>query len=226
MNNAIEVKDLRIDINGQALIKHANLSLQRGSLTYFFGSNGTGKTTFVKAILGLFPITQGSVMINGQPNTQRNIAQNIAYLPQNPNIDRDFPITVKEMIDLACSSHNNCPIKVDDHLEIFNAQTIKNKKLNELSGGQLQKALIARALIGDKPILILDEPFNHLDHNSEAALVELLKKIHDQGQRTILIITHDQSIVNENSDCILLMHSLLHTGKAKDIIDQHKLEII
>ncbi len=226
MNKALEVNNLKIGINGKAIIKHADLILESGSLTYFFGSNGSGKTTLVKAILGLFPFTQGSVLINGKPNTQENIAQNISYLPQNPVIDRDFPITVGEMIDLACSSHKHCPITIDEHLKAFNADTIKNKKLNELSGGQLQKALIARALIGDKPILILDEPFNHLDHTSEALLVELLKDLHEKEKRTILIITHDRSIVNENSDCVLLMHSHLHSGKAEEIINKHKLEII
>lgn len=226
MINAIEVKNLRIEVNGKAIINHADLSLTQGSLNYFFGSNGSGKTTFVKAILGLFPFTAGSVLINGKPNHQATIAQYISYLPQNPNIDRDFPITVGEMIDLACSSHKYCPLSVDAHLALFNSASIKNKKLNELSGGQLQKALIVRTLIGNKPILILDEPFNHLDHKSEAQLVELLKNIHEQEKRTILIITHDQSIVNNNSDCILLMHSHLHSGKADEIINKHKLEII
>lgn len=226
MTKAIEVKNLKIEINGKAIIKHADLSLEQGSLSYFFGSNGSGKTTLVKAVLGLFPFTQGSVQINGQPNTQEIIAKYIGYLPQNPSIDRDFPITVREMIDLACSSHQNCPLNVDEHLAMFNSTNIKNKKLNELSGGQLQKALIIRTLIGNKPILILDEPFNHLDHASEAQLVELLKKTHEQEKRTILIITHDQSIVNDNSDCILLMHSQLHSGKADEIINKHKLEVI
>jgi len=226
MINAIEVKDLKIEINDRAIIKHADLTLAPGSLTYFFGSNGSGKTTLVKAILGLFPFTQGSVLINGKSNTQETIAKNVSYLPQNPNIDRDFPITVGEMIDLACSSHRHCPLSVNDHLATFNSTAIKNKKLNELSGGQLQKALIIRTLIGDKPILILDEPFNHLDHNSEAQLVELLKNIHEQENRTILIITHDRSIVNDNSECILLMHSHLHSGKAEEIINKHKLEVI
>lgn len=202
------------------------MTLEKGSLTYLFGSNGSGKTTLIKSIIKLIPTTKGIVRIFNEPASQKNIASHISYLAQYPKLDKNFPISVSELINLACSTQHHCPISIEEHLQRFDALEIKDKKLEQLSGGQLQKVLIARALIGDKDILILDEPFNNLDHRSEERLIKIIKEMHKNQGKTILIVTHDQSIVNKNSNCLMLAHGHLHAGKAEQVLAEHKLEII
>jgi ABC-type Mn2+/Zn2+ transport system ATPase subunit len=223
---AIELKGITVVLNHRTILKNTDMALEKGSLTYLMGSNGSGKTTLIKSILQLVPITKGSISIFNEPVSQKNISSRISYLAQYPKLDRDFPISVSELINLACSTQKHCPLSIEEHLQRFDALEIKDKKLEQLSGGQLQKVLIARALIGDKDILILDEPFNNLDHRSEERLIQILKEMHNEQGKTILIVTHDQSIVNKDNDCLMLAHGHLHAGKAEKVLAEHKLEII
>jgi zinc transport system ATP-binding protein len=226
MNYALEVNNLNIQIQGKPIIKDANFRLNSGSFTYLLGNNGTGKTTLLKTIIGLIKEYSGDILIYNEKNTQQNVALNISYLGQYTNIDRSFPITVGEMIELACSTESNCSLNVSSHLKAFSALDIINKKISDLSGGQLQKALIARALIGNKPILLLDEPFNNLDHNSEGNLIHILQELYHEHGKTILLVTHDISIVNRKGDGLLLAHERLHSGIVEDVLNLHHLETI
>lgn len=225
MEKAIEVNNLSYKINDSYILRDISFTIDKGSINYLFGHNGSGKTTLIKLILGLLNKLKGDIKVFGYSNTQENIAKNISYLSQYPNIDRDFPISVRELIELTCKTQGNCPYKAHEHLNEFNSLDTIDKKIGQLSGGQLQKALISRALIGKKPILILDEPFNNLDERSEIQLVKLIKQLNHEQGTTIIIITHDESIVEQNSDGLLLMHGSIYQGKSEDILKDHDLKI-
>lgn len=226
MINAITLKNLTIKNGNNTLINNGNINILKGSINYLIGTNGSGKTTLLKTILGIENNT-GIIKIFDEKNSQSNVAKYINYLPQYSNIDKTFPITVYEMIKISCTKGNKCPLSVIGHLKEFNAEKLINKKIKELSGGEFQKAMIARALIGDKPILILDEPLNNLDHKSEQNLINLLRKLNKEKGKTILITTHDLSIIDEeNSYCISLSHGEILYGKSKEILLKHKLEKI
>jgi len=228
LSSAIQIKNLTIFQNGGIpLIKNINIDIPEGEITYIIGNNGLGKSTFIKTIVGLQKVLDGEILIFDQKNTQEQISENISYLAQIPKINRNFPITVEEMIKLACGKGKECPLDVEGHLKVFKAEKLIHKKISDLSGGEFQKALIARCLIGDKKILILDEPFNNLDHQSEKDLINLLRKLSNEFNRTIILVTHDLNIIDENAEnCVLLSHGNVFIGKAKDIFNKHKLERI
>lgn len=228
MKTAIQIKNLTIFPNRKIpLIQDATLEIPEGEITFVLGSNGLGKSTLIKTILGLQKNYSGEIKIFGEINSQKVVSGNISYLAQTSKIDRGFPISVDEMIKLACGKGNECPLNVEGHLKAFNAEKLTHKKISELSGGEFQKALIARCLIGDKPILILDEPFNNLDHQSEKDLIELLRNLSKEKNRTIILVTHDLSLIDENAEnCVLLSHGKVYMGKGKEVINKHKLERI
>lgn len=103
MSSAIQIKNLTIFQNGGIpLIKNINIDIPEGEITYIIGNNGLGKSTFIKTIVGLQKVLDGEILIFDQKNTQEQISENISYLAQIPKINRNFPITVEEMIKLAC----------------------------------------------------------------------------------------------------------------------------
>lgn len=228
MKAAIQIQNLTIFQSGKIpLIQDINLEIPEGEITYVLGGNGLGKSTLIKTIIGLQKNYTGKIKIFGEENTQKVVSKNISYLAQTSVISREFPITVEEIINLACDKGKECPYDVSGHLKTFNAEKLIYKKIGELSGGEFQKVLIARCLIGDKPILILDEPFNNLDHQSEIDLIALLRNLSKEKNKTIILVTHDLGIIDENAEnCVLLLHGKTYMGKGKDVINKHKLERI
>lgn len=218
---AFEVTNLSMAFGENQVIKDSTFHVEQGSLIYLLGRNGSGKSTLIKALLGLYQPQTGAVKILGEQLTQRRVAQHCGYLPQHAQVDRSFPITVSEMIELECTEQQ-CPLGVVGHLAQLAGEHLVDKPLRSLSGGELQKVLIARALVTDPAILILDEPMNSLDHASQQALFGLLMELNQQQDKTVLIITHDHNLVQQKTDQILLIHDQqVLTGPAEQMIQEH-----
>lgn len=196
MKPIIKITNLKLSYESFTVLNKVNLDINSNELTVIIGGNGSGKTTLIKAILGLHPIDHGQILIKGEKNTQAIISKNISYVPQYAKFDRDFPITVKEIIQLECNDRKKCNIGISGHLEEFNAGQLSNKKIGDLSGGELQKVMIARALIKDTDILILDEPTNNLDSKAIEYFQNKVNKL-IASKKTIIIITHDVSFLNQ-----------------------------
>lgn len=221
---AFSIKNLKLSYNDNVVIKDLSCEIKENKITYIIGGNGAGKSTLIKALIGNIKPNKGSIKLYDSPLSAENIAEHVGYVPQYATIDRSFPITVAEMIALECGHQKNCKIGTYGHLKVFRAEELMNKKISDLSGGELQKALIARALVTDPDILILDEPFNNLDHDTEFDLIELLRNLQAEQGKTIIFVTHDLSIINlENSDAIYLTHGEGKIGKAHAVISEHKL---
>jgi zinc transport system ATP-binding protein len=219
---AVTFENVSIELDKIEVIHNANFSIDQGEFVYLLGSNGSGKSTLIKSILNLIPIKSGNIKIFGNKPTQKIISQYFGYVPQYTYIDRKFPISVQEMIKLECHNANSCQISVDEHLEILDALKLKNKKISDLSGGEFQKILIARALVTDPEILILDEPTNNLDKATQKALIKLLGRINKELQKTIILVTHDHSIAEESEqNSILIVDGNLYQGKGKQLIHNH-----
>lgn len=209
---AIEITDLfaGFDIKNP-IIKSADLKVEISEFISITGSNGSGKSTLIRVILNLLKPFKGEVEIFGSKINTKIVSQYIGYLPQYHNIDKSFPITVKEVIELECHiSGRSCKLDPKDHLSYFNSKHLINKKIGDLSGGELQKVYICRALVTDPEILILDEPTNNLDKQSIEQLNILLNDLNKSG-KTIINITHNHSeLLKQNKN---FKHYLLSEGK-------------
>lgn len=199
--NSIEVSNVTIGYNRHPLLRNISFTLSANELVYITGGNGSGKSTLIKVIMGLLPVQSGEIKIHGELLSQKVVSRHIGYVPQSLTIDKTIPITVEEVIDLECSLSHECSLSIRDHLSAFRADHLMNKRINNLSGGELQRVLIARALVSNPDILFLDEPTNNLDKETRVFLDSVITEIYSQKQRTVIIVTHD--------------HSLSHTEKTR-----------
>lgn len=193
----IKIENLNFSYSGKEpyILNNINLHIKKGSYVAIMGDNGSAKTTLAKLILGLLKPVSGSVAV---------ATKHIGYLPQNArNINSQFPITVMEF--MRCHAR---AIKMKDNagltqmLNKLGMQDHKQELLSNLSGGQLQKVLIARALLGKPQLLVLDEPSTGLDPKSQDDIYKLLKSTNKELGVTIVSVEHNLHAAYKNSDVI------------------------
>lgn len=155
--NFLEIKNLRVTINNQLILDNVNFKLKEGDILAIIGPNGAGKTTLIKAILGLVPY-EGEIKYNGNEFVKEKLAE-IAYIPQKFDFDKNFPLTVKEFLEIS-----DYDIQIIKEIGVTN---ILNKKIGELSGGQLQRVLIAKSLFKKPKLILMDEPTTGVDIEGE-----------------------------------------------------------
>ena len=217
MTNAIKVENLFVDYGKYPVLEDVNFKIEQGEMVYIFGANGSGKSTLIKSILGINSPSKGSIEIFGKKNTPNNVSKYCGYVPQYSSIDRSFPISVREIIDLECSVGNTmCSQSPQSHLSVFGAEHLLDKKLDALSGGEFQKVMIARALTSDPEILIMDEPINNLDDGSQKELIKFIEELNEKFKKTILIISHDFNIIRHDSNNKILYVSQGHVREESE----------
>lgn len=188
----ISVKNLKLSFSNNLVIDDASFDIEAGDFVCIVGANGSGKSTIVKTILKLIKPQSGQVQLKISP-------KDIGYLPQESQSHEIFPAIVSEVILSGTLGNLGLRIcyqetekqKMLAILKKLGILKLKDKSFAELSGGQKQKVLLARALVSDPKILILDEPSNHLDLKSKKDFYNLLKTLNTEVRMTILIITHD-----------------------------------
>ena len=202
MNEAvINIENVSFSYGGTLALENINLTITKGEFLGVVGPNGGGKSTLLKLVLGLIRPDTGKVSVLDQ-SPEKGRAQ-IGYVPQYVRFNRDFPITVEDTILLGRLGKSKSLwgyTKKDKQIcdqamretEIID---LKQRRLNTLSGGQLQRVLIARALVSDPQILILDEPTANIDLRVEEDIFGLLKKLNERA--TIIIVSHDVGFISE-----------------------------
>ena len=183
------------------------------------GPNGGGKTSLLKAILGLLKPAKGSINFSFDKSE-------IGYLPQGSQIDESFPITVKEVIasgleqglKLGKVTSRDRKQKVNQAMESVGIETLHSRPVGELSGGELQRTLLARAIISSPRILILDEPDTHVDNQFELELYALLKELNQRI--TILLVSHDIGIISPYIKTIACVNRDLHYHPTNEITEE------
>lgn len=182
----IKCIDLNIGYDGKTVVSGLNLKINDGDYLCIVGENGSGKTTLMKTLLGLIPLLGGSIQ-----GLNKN---DIGYLPQISDIQKDFPATVEEVV-LSGTKKLFYRKKEKDlmrfNLERLNIANLSKCKFSELSGGQRQRGLLARALCASKKILLLDEPVSGLDPKATAMMYEIINKLNKEDGMTIIMISHD-----------------------------------
>lgn len=189
------LRDLVLGYGGRVVVDGLSGSFARGSLTAIVGPNGGGKTTLVKALLGLLPILQGVI-------ETRPPRQGVGYLAQRGDLDLTFPVRVEDFVTVGLWAHMGVSRairpalknRVDEALRCVGLQDFGQRWMEELSGGQLQRMRFARLVVQDAPVIVLDEPFTGLDTPTMEALMQVIAHWHAQG-RTVLAVLHDLRLV-------------------------------
>lgn len=196
----IEIKHLRVNYEGRTVLHDVNLTVYARDFLALTGPNGGGKTTLVRCILGLLRPTEGTVSFHPQRQEDGRKLR-IGYLPQYSRIDRSFPITVEEVVlsglggskSLTASYNATDRDRAHGVMARMGLEGLGDRAVGTLSGGQLQRTLLGRAVIADPEVLILDEPDTYMDSSSEARLYELLEELHRAC--AVILVSHDADVV-------------------------------
>lgn len=214
----IEIKDLSVRYGATEALQDISCTIEKGDFVGLVGPNGGGKTTLAKTLLGLVPVYSGAVSLLGQSIRIFNDFKKIGYLPQkHTGINPLFPASVEEVVFFGLLAGKKWPKKIRQEdkctvhamLEKLGIADMKDKLISELSGGQQQKVLLARALVSEPELLILDEPSTALDPNSREQFFALLKEMHRTKRTTILLITHDTGYIGEYATKLLYIDRTL-----------------
>lgn len=214
MNCGIRLDDLTVCYDQQAAIDRVSGTFAPGTLTAIIGPNGAGKTTLLKAISGMLKPTAGHVQRLGD-------TCDIAYLPQQAAIDRSFPITVMDTvmlghwrrIGLFRAVTARLRATAQQALDAVGLRGFDKRAIGALSAGQFQRVLFARVLLQDSPIILLDEPFNAIDADTTADLLDVVQRWHAE-QRTVIAVLHDLAQVRAHfPHTLLLEHEVLDWGE-------------
>ena len=211
---ALEIKNLCAGYHGSEALKDVSFSVNTGDYIGICGPNGSGKSTLIKIILGLLPPTRGEISLFGTPQSQFKSWQRIGYLPQglqffNPH----FPATVNEVVRLGRLAGKKFPkcftredaVAVERTMEWMDISHIKNCMIGELSGGLRQRVLLARALVNDPEILVLDEPTTALDPETRESFYRLIFEMNRDKKSTVLLVTHDTATIGKYASHLLYL---------------------
>lgn len=221
---SIICEGLAVGYSGKPLCNGFDLEINNGDYICIVGENGAGKSTLIKTLVGLIPAISGKVLLRGDI-----VKGDIGYLPQQREMQKDFPASVWEVVLSGCLDrlgfkpfygHKERKLAADAIREL-DLEDIKSESFRELSGGQRQRVLLARAIAGSKKVLVLDEPITGLDPVAAAHLYQLLNRLNQNGT-TIITISHDISKALSAANKLLIMNDTPHLAseaERKEVLD-------
>ena len=221
--NAIEIKNLTVAYGENIALEDFNLDVEIGSLMALVGPNGAGKSTLIKTILKFLKQITGEIKISGK---------SLAYVPQRNSVDWDFPTTLFDVVEMGCYGrvglfkrvNKEEKVKVLKAIEQVGMLDFKDRQISELSGGQQQRTFIARALVQEADIYLMDEPFQGVDSTTEKSIVDILKKLKSDG-KTLLVVHHDLQTVPTYFESVTFINkTVIATGKVKEVFTQEKID--
>ncbi len=195
MTMLIEARGMSVGYAGQVALRNVEFAISRGEIVTVVGPNGSGKSTLIKALMGLIPPASGRVT--------RARGLRIGYVPQKLTLDHTLPMTVRRFLSL--------PVRVSDAeassaLERSGVPGIEGRQVARLSGGQLQRVLVARAMMSHPDLLILDEPTQGLDQPGTASFYRLIEEIRERTEAAVLLVSHDLHVVMSASDRVICLN--------------------
>ncbi len=226
--HCIKISDINVKFGQEVILNNVNIHIHCGSLTVLIGPNGAGKSTLLKSILGEVKHT-GKVNFRNLKNNKETKMM-IGYVPQSLNLERDIPVTV---YDLFASYISNYPVwlkkskklykKIWEQLKIFSIEDCIDKQVGKLSGGELQRVLLAIAITPMPNLLILDEPVSGIDHNGVRDFYKLVNQIKQENDIAILLVSHDLNLVKKYADKVILLdHKVICEGTPESVYNNSK----
>ncbi|MBJ6724728.1 metal ABC transporter ATP-binding protein [Geomesophilobacter sediminis] len=214
MSPALKISGLTAGYHGTEALRDVSFQLDRGQYLGIVGPNGSGKSTLIKVILGLVPARGGEITILGTPRERFRSWDRIGYLPQglqffNPH----FPATVDEVVRLGRLAGKRFPKRftaedataVNRTLEWMGIADIRSKMIGDLSGGLRQRVLLARALVNDPELLVMDEPTTALDPETRETFYQLIYEMNQKHKATVLLVTHDTATIGKYASHLLYL---------------------
>ncbi len=203
----VKVRNISVNYGGTAALRDASLDINAGDFIGIIGPNGGGKSSFVKAILGLVPLSGGSV--------EKFESVSIGYMPQHRTLDTKFPVSVTDVIlsgvhrkSLLSRVNTSDREYMNELLKFCNLEQLAHRQIAELSGGELQRVLLCRSIISRPNLLILDEPTTYVDTNFEHSFFDLLKQLNER--MAIVMVSHDLGTICTHIKSVACINRTLH----------------
>lgn len=209
----LKISDLSIFIDKKQILENINFEANAANIITIVGPNGSGKTTLARCILGLIKPTSGSLWF------KKNIQ--IGYMPQKINLNPNLPLTVIDFLKLEIRNRINKEL-LDAIIQEIDIIDILENPLQKISGGEMQKTLLARALLTNPELLILDEPTQGVDINGQVEFYKLIDKLRLRRNISSLIISHDLHMVMKNTDHVICLNRHICCEGAPQFINQHQ----
>ncbi len=215
----LSVNNLGVKLDGKEILKNVSFEVADGDVLAIVGPNGAGKSVLFRTLLGLVPHT-------GDYQWQKDIKVN--YIPQRFTIDKEFPLTVKEFMEFKTKDHKQmmeslAAVGLTDEHHI--QHHVMNQRLGWLSGGQLQRVLIAWALLDNPKVILFDEPTAGVDVEGEETIYNMIKKLHKDKHLTILLISHDLNIVYRYATSVVCLNkNMICYGIPTEALDSEALK--
>lgn len=222
MSIALQAKQVTIYLGPQKVVADVSFAVATGAIVAIIGPNGSGKTTLLRALAGFLPF-QGEIKLFGRPPVFSR--GQIGYVPQRLEIDRSLPITVEEFLQLSSPDCFSRRCLHSDLYERLGVTKLSKELLRELSGGQFQRVLVARALLGQPKILFLDEPASGIDARGQETLYEVIRQVSREYQTTVIMVSHEFEVVYRYASQVLCLNQkLLCDGRPGQVLNEASLK--
>ncbi len=235
MSAAVEVREVSVTLGRAAVVREVSATIQRGEWVALIGPNGAGKTTILRALAGLVSFA-GSILFEGRTvfsSTRRQIARQIALVPQQPQTPPE--LTVAEYVLLGRTPHigylateaRSDRLAAEQAIARLALRPFAERALGSLSGGELQRVVLARALAQEAPILLLDEPTSGLDLGRQQQALELVDSLRRDGELTVISAMHDLSLAGQYADRLLLLDQgqVVADGAAREVLSEESIAV-
>lgn len=218
----VEIKNLSVDFGEVNVLKNVSLQISAGEIVAIIGPNGSGKTTLIRVMLGMLPYKGNIKILGTNPKKAINL---VSYVPQHFSFDRSFPLTVQELLCFVAEIKKIRPKQVKQTMEDLEITNYQTRLLGELSGGQLQRVLIARAVLTRPKILFLDEATVGIDLEGEKDFYQIIKYLNKRYKTTIIMVSHEINMVYRfATQIICLNRDLVCMGMPKETITREVLK--
>lgn len=228
--HALQITDLTVSYENKPVLWDIDLEISKSTLMAIVGPNGAGKTTLVKAIQGLVTVAAGRIFVFGKPYEKNR--KLVAYVPQRGTVDWDFPTSVIDVVKMGSygslgwirrpgrAEHE----KAREALSRVGMLEYEERQISNLSGGQQQRVFLARALIQDAEIYLMDEPFQGVDATTEKEIIKILQELRDRG-KTVVVVHHDLQTVKEYFDWVTLLNiRIVASGKVENVFTSENID--